>query len=348
MTQPAKSTNEILVCLLNELAAHTDAEHGLSVRELSRRVGATDKTVRAHLRLLEMQQPLGRAVRHLTAEDITHADSDDATPGWYMEPAIDVAQLRLLGDALVLSHIDAEYAHEAYERLRALAGYAGSHSDGLNHLRIPRPYNREFLSTVENLDEAISKARVVTFHMCSYAADGTLVEKTDSGTSQPRGYRADPYQMTYRNGMYYLLCHMHGHDGMAFLHVDRIRHLQVLGEDVPQECTLQSLRTANGTTLPLADYLAERVYPWSGPAEDILIRVTSLFCVYEWFERPSVTDNNDGSYTVRIHAEPKGVLWWALQFADADIIEILKPQSLRDELAHVGRMITDRYQSATH
>ena len=34
-----RSTNEILVDILNELAEHTDSEHGLTVKELSDRVG---------------------------------------------------------------------------------------------------------------------------------------------------------------------------------------------------------------------------------------------------------------------------------------------------------------------
>ena len=46
-----RSTNEILVGILNELAEHTDSEHGLTVKELSDRVGATEKTVHAHLQL---------------------------------------------------------------------------------------------------------------------------------------------------------------------------------------------------------------------------------------------------------------------------------------------------------
>lgn len=34
-----RSTNEILVDILNELAEYTDSEHGLTVKELSNRVG---------------------------------------------------------------------------------------------------------------------------------------------------------------------------------------------------------------------------------------------------------------------------------------------------------------------
>lgn len=38
-----RSTNEILVDILNELAEHTDSEHGLTVKELSNRVGQPRK-----------------------------------------------------------------------------------------------------------------------------------------------------------------------------------------------------------------------------------------------------------------------------------------------------------------
>lgn len=339
-----KSTNEILVRILEELAAHTDTEHGLSTKELSRRLGVTEKTVRGHLRMLESQRPFGRAVGQLTPEMAEHADSPDATPGWYMEPAIDLAQLRLLGDGLALSRIDEEYAREAYDRLRSLAGYAGGQSEGLRNLRIPRPYNREFLSNVENLDEAIGAGRVVRFRLCQYAADGTLVERVDSGTGEPREYVADPYQMTYRNGLYYLLCHMHGRPGIGFVHVDRIRRLDVLGPDVAQECRLEDLRTADGTRLSLADFLAERLYPWTGEAEDIRLLVTDLACVYDWFERPAVRRVDDRHYEVTAHADPRTVLWWALQYADAGIVEILEPASLRKAMADVGATLVATYR----
>lgn len=339
-----KSTNEILVRLLEELAAHTDTEHGLSVRELSRRLGVTDKTIRGHLRVLESLHPFGRAVRQLTPEAVDRADSTDATPGWYMEPAIDPAQLRLLGDGLALSRIDEEYVREAFNRLCSLAGYAGSHSTGLRNLRIPRPYNREFLSTVENLDEAINNESVVRFHMCHYKVDGTLSERIDHNTGQPRNYQADPYQMTYRNGMYYLLCHIHGRDNISFVHVDRIRHIVILDTDVQQELRLRDLRTPDGEPLSLPAYLSERLYPWAGQAEDIRMHVTDLACVFDWFEHPAVKLVDKGVYEVRVHADPTTVLWWFMQYAAAGIITILEPQSLRDRIADIGTALVTRYR----
>lgn len=341
-----RSTNEILVDILNELAEHTDSEHGLTVKELSNRVGATEKTVHAHLQLLEAQRPMGRTVRRLTAADMRQADSADARPGWCMEPAIDVAELRLFGDGLALSRIDEEYARESYDRLRVLAGFAGAHSQGLRNIRVPKPYNREFLSNVENLDEAISGKRVVCFRMCDYAVDGSLTLRIDSESGKPREYRADPYQMTYRNGMYYLLCHMHGKNGVAFAHVDRIRDLRIV-EGVRQECPLEELHAPDGSPFSLADYLAERLYPWTGQAEDILMHVSSLSCIYDWFERPLVSRVDARTYEVAVHADPQTVLWWALQYADNVDIDILKPQSLRDAMAAVGRRLVERYGNSS-
>ena len=341
-----RSTNEILVDILNELAEHTDSEHGLTVKELSNRVGATEKTVHAHLQLLEAQRPMGRTVRRLTAADMRQADSADARPGWCMEPAIDVAELRLFGDGLALSRIDEEYARESYDRLRVLAGFAGAHSQGLRNIRVPKPYNREFLSNVENLDEAISGRHVVSFRMCDYAVDGSLTLRLDPESGKPREYRADPYQMTYRNGMYYLLCHMHGKKGVAFAHVDRIRDLRILEEE-RQECPLEELRTPDGSPFSLADYLSERLYPWTGQAEDILMHVSSLSCIYDWFERPSVSRVDARTYEVAVHADPQTVLWWALQYSDNVDIDIVQPQSLRDAMAAVGRRLVERYGNSS-
>ena len=211
---------------------------------------------------------------------------------------------------------------------------------------MPRPYNREFLSNVENLDEAISGRHVVSFRMCDYAVDGSLTLRLDPESGKPREYRADPYQMTYRNGMYYLLCHMHGKKGVAFAHVDRIRDLRILEEE-RQECPLEELRTPDGSPFSLADYLSERLYPWTGQAEDILMHVSSLSCIYDWFERPKVARTDAGTYEVAVHADPQTVLWWALQYSDNVDIDILEPRSLRDAMAAVGRRLVERYGSGS-
>ena len=180
--------------------------------------------------------------------------------------------------------------------------------------------------------------------MCDYAVDGSLTLRIDPESGKPREYRADPYQMTYRNGMYYLLCHMHGKNGVAFAHVDRIRDLRIV-EGVRQECPLEELHAPDGSPFSLADYLAERLYPWTGQAEDILMHVSSLSCIYDWFERPSVSRVDARTYEVAVHADPQTVLWWALQYSDNVDIDIVQPQSLRDAMAAVGRRLVERYGS---
>ena len=214
------------------------------------------------------------------------------------------------------------------------------HNMDLNHA------NCALICSLVHFDSEYEKGIVsrVLSETCDYAVDGSLTLRINPESGKPREYRADPYQMTYRNGMYYLLCHMHGKNGVAFAHVDRIRDLRIV-EGLRQECPLEQLRASDGSPFSLADYLAERLYPWTGQAEDILMHVGSLACIYDWFERPSVSRVDAHTYEVAVRADPQTVLWWALQYADNVDIDILKPQSLRDAMAAVGRRLVERYGS---
>lgn len=341
-SRPVYSTTEIVVRILDELAAHTDMEHGLTVSELARRVGATNKMVLGHLWMLQTLRPMGRYVGCLSRDDASQAESGDARPGWHMEHAIDAAQLRLLWGILTLSRIDEESTADSYRTLRNLAGYAGEHVGPPLDMNIPNRHNREFLSNVENLNAAIGKRRVVAFNMCSYDMTGELVMRFDAKTGKAREYRADPYQMTYKNGKYYLVCHMHGWEHLSYLHVDRIRRLHLEPETESFEQELNDF-----SPYPARRSICRSIWPSGrirGPAEDIRFQLKStLDIVFDWFEHPHIKRLDEHTYDVTVHTNATSTLWWSLQYVDTGNIEILEPQSLRDELARVGRNLVGAY-----
>ena len=113
-----RSTNEILVDILNELAEHTDSEHGLTVKELSDRVGATEKTVHAHLQLLEAQRPMGRTVRRLTVQ-LTQT---------MQKKRLAEKRFEELEHSASVSQISSIVAHELRQPLAAITNFCDGHS----------------------------------------------------------------------------------------------------------------------------------------------------------------------------------------------------------------------------
>ncbi|PLS30192.1 DNA-binding protein [Bifidobacterium margollesii] len=384
------STTQIVVRILEVLSQHTDREHGMTLDALCSMVGASEKTLRGHLRMLEEIRPFGRTIGRLRRADIADALAPDATVGWYMEPVLDAAQVRLLADSLALSRINADTTRDLLGKLQTLSGLSGGTGEGnvaIDQIATPRHYNREFLINIEKLNDAIRAGRVVQYRYCRYDDTGELIPRTDE-TGREKLYQADPYQMLYKNGRYYLLCHRHGLSNLSYLHVDRIRELELLPESEPLQRRLDDFapdsdggadrdrdaagsdRSAGGLGrgtchFDIAAHMAERPYPMGGPAVDIRMRVTgSLEPIFDWFDRPEVTPvapvapagsvasaGSDGSvsgrrvYDVRVHANERATLWWALQYSafDQGVIEILAPQSLRDALRRTGETLSRRY-----
>ncbi|PST48171.1 DNA-binding protein [Bifidobacterium callitrichos] len=336
------STAQIVVEILELLDACTDREHGLSAAEIGKRIHVTEKTVRGHLRTLRDLQPFGRRVEYLERRDLRNASSADPRPGWYITPIFDTAQMRLLADGAALSPSDGEYLNELIARVYELSGKTQQLHKEIR-LSTPRNYNTEYLSNVEMLNDAIVHERVIGFRYCTYDIDGALVPRTDAD-GRPKEYRADPYSLMYKNNKYYLICHMHQHDGLSYLHVERLRHLNVDQTDHSITRTLDSFSPVPGAPFDLVRHMSERPYPMDGRAVPIHMRIKrTLEPLYDWFDDATVTRIDDETYDVRIMGNELATFWWALQYADTRLIEILSPQSLRARLHDAGAYLVEQY-----
>lgn len=353
-----QSTAQIILAILNLLASSTDAEHGIPLHDIGQRVGATDKTVRAHLRAMSDAAPLGRNIRHLTRQWLSrNANSPDATYGWYIEPAIDPAVARLIADGLTLARIDDATLQEIVDDLRPLAGVSMRDDEfHVTSLQSSERLNREFLVNVQKLDEAIDTGRRITYRYCAYDARGELVPRTDHD-GNPRTFEADPYRLFYKNGRYYLLCHRIGLEGLSYLYVDRFRNLCLCDPGTPLSKRLDDF-AEDGAPFDVERHLDEHPYTVSTRTVDVTMRVRhALEPVFDWFPNARVEPSPDGdeSYLVHVRADEMATIWWALQFSYHDRyginrsdIEILEPATLRDKLRDAGRQLIDRYGDAQH
>lgn len=341
----APPTAQIVVEILELLDRRTDREHGVSAARIASELGVNEKTVRRHLRTLQAMRPFGRRLGHLDRDDVARAESADPQPGWYLEPVLDAAQMRLLTDGALLAHSDGEYLRDLIDRIHALAGRAGltRGSSAPSAPSTPRGYNTEFLNNIELLNDAISLGRIISFHYCAYAEDGSLVPRLlADGT--PKRYHADPYDLRYKNSKYYLVCHLHQYDDLSYLHVERLRDLTVGGEDRPLVRPLDDFSEVPGEPFDMERHMDERPYPMGGPAVPIRLRVTgALEPLYDWFDRARVTRVGPREYDVRVTANERATLWWLLQYADSGSIEVVEPQSLRDMMRETAERIVALY-----
>lgn len=340
--RPSQSTAQIVVEILELLDRHTDREHGVTATWIAEHIHVNEKTVRMHLRTLEALTPFGRRVGRIGRHDLIHAESADPRPGWYIEPVFDTAQMRLLADGALMSRSDGEYLRDLIAKIHAFAGRS-SQLRGLSQLETPKNYNTEFLNNIELLNDAIDHERAISFHYCTYDEAGNLVPRRGADGA-PRRYHADPYDLRYKNDKYYLVCHMRPYDDLSYLHVERFRDLSISDEDHSLERTLDSFSTTPGSPFDIARHMDERPYPVKGEAVPIHLRIHgSLEPLYDWFEEARVTPIGDREWDVRIRAVEQATLWWVLQYAEKNRIEVVSPQSLRDMLHGTGARLARMY-----
>lgn len=334
----------IVIGILELLDENTDREHGVTAVWLAEQLEVTEKTVRGHLHALREMQPFGRKVDRIELEDLKNATSVDPRPGWYIEPVFDTAQMRLLADGAALSRSDGEYLQDLIAKIYAFAGR--SRQLGIRgSLPTPKHYNREFLNNIEQINDAIAHERSIRFRYCTYDVNGELVPRLKTDGS-PKEYVADPYDLRYKNEKYYLVCHLHPYDNLAYLHVERIRDLHVDTADHTLERAFNSFTDEDGSPIDLTAFLDERPYPSPGSAISVRLRVEGgLEPVFDWFPDAKATQVGDDTYEVTVASTHWAVVWWALQYTTSGVrITVLEPQSIRDELRRAGHILLDRYE----
>lgn len=332
---------------------HSYFGHGLTVRqildELARKHQLedpselpTEKTIRNQLKKLTATEFLGRHIGHLTESDLAGIECKNPQPGWYLDAFLSTAEMRLLLDSLTLSRISLDTMDDLIGKIRELAGAAGQAVGYLDHVATYTHVNGEFLSTIDQLNQAIEEGHGVTFQYRDYGPDGTLIpHKSRTGAGRIT-YTADPYQMVYKNGRYYLICHLHGEDNLRIFVVNRIANVSAKGRNgtVPLEKPAPA-------DFDAVNFMRHRPYPVADAPIRIRMAVrdeSMLNNVFEWFDDPQIKHSPDGTqFEVIVDAPERAVFWWALQYSWDGRVVILEPDSLKRKLYDAGRRMATAY-----
>lgn len=338
--------------ILEILWRQTYYGHGISSseihHELEIHMGAeapSERTVRNQLNALEGESFLGRRIGKLTRDEAVDSGCLDPQPGWYLDAFLSAAEVRMLADSLTLSRISHDALEDLVGKLREVTGDASLGIEYLANVRTVDDYNGQFLSTIERLNQAIEQHNTVKFKYLDYARDGQLVTRTTKDGAE-RWYTVDPYQMAFKNGKYYLVCHRHGDGYLRVYYIDRLEDVTITGQPLQLVSPNRLAGQAENEPFDVVRYLRERPYPVTDQVEPIVMRAKrSMFdAIFEWFDEPEISEvaDDDGYYTVKVYSPALAVLWWALQYTNMGL-EILEPESLRRTLADSGRRLIDVY-----
>ena len=297
------------ICLLEILQEYSDEEHILPMREITAKmqiiygIKPDRRTVYAAVALL-MQ--LGYDISIYEENGI----------GYFLRSRpLEQPEILLLTDAVyAFPFISARQTEQLVQKLQKQLSC--HQRKKYRHLTIARQQhktdNRQVFWNIELLDEAITQKKKVQMDYLHYGLD-----KKQHITAS---YTVNPYEMTYLNEHYYLIC-VPDHDPHTRLYrIDRMANIHLLEEfRSEQPAARQEAQDAIYAYVGAPERIVMRCERWI--LDDVIDRFGSD--VY-------LTEESETAFTASFTAPPRGIKFWALQYLP--YVEVLEPRWLRKEI----------------
>lgn len=195
--------------------------------------------------------------------------------------------------------------------------------------------NESIYYNVDALHNAIAADKQVNFRYFNYGAS-----KTPQGVPL-RVYRGNmrtvsPYALAWDNENYYCLAYDENHPGkVSHFRVDKMENVTISYS--PRLPLPNGMDIKEYGTRVFGMYACERIYVRLKSSNDL------VGVIYDKFGTDvGITDNGDGTFTTRFetYVGPP-LIGWLMQFGSR--IEVLAPESLREEIEMQARRIAEVY-----
>lgn len=316
-----------LLRILQILEDETDREHPYTQAQIIKRLAEKyDITVerKAVGRNLSLLKEAGFGIESTKAGSFF----DDRT--------FEQSELRLLVDSILCSrYINKKHSEDLIEKIVALGGK--NFKSHVKHIysvgKWSKSDNIEFFYNIEIADEAIEKAKQITFHY----------NKFDETARLKKTYRqiVSPYQMILHNQRYYLMAYNEYWKNMAFYRMDKITDVEIL--DKPQTPIKSVPGYKNG--IDYKDLATSRPYLYADKAEKIVVACDKALMddVVDWFGNGvSVRKGNEGQIVVTLYASKDAMLYWALQYGKR--AKVLEPEDLVQKIKQTLEDVLKSYE----
>lgn len=338
MTKPPKKLLPMLI--LDILRKYSDADHRLSQRDImdilknEYDMSADRKAIRRNIgNLMDMGYEIeySEAIRMMPNPKTGELEESSIMSDLYLVRDFTDSELRLLIDSLLFSkHLPYNQCKELVEKLEKLSSnYFKSHMKHIHTMPETLPRNPQLFYTIEVLDEAITRARKVSFTYLEYGTDKKQHRKCRTDGSV-REYIVSPYQMAAQDGKYYLICNYDKYNDISNYRIERIADIRLLDESAKP---FESLTGADGKRLDLAKYMAEHIYMYSSDNARVKFRIVKpmITDVIDIFGRNvTFSDETDTHVTVTAHVNEAAMRQFAKSYAP-DVM-VLEPTHLSEAL----------------
>lgn len=338
MTKPPKKLLPMLI--LDILRKYSDADHRLSQRDImdilknEYDMSADRKAIRRNIgNLMDMGYEIeySEAIRMMPNPKTGELEESSIMSDLYLVREFTDSELRLLIDSLLFSkHLPYNQCKELVEKLEKLSSnYFKSHMKHIHTMPETLPRNPQLFYTIEVLDEAITRARKVSFTYLEYGTDKKQHRKCRTDGSV-REYIVSPYQMAAQDGKYYLICNYDKYNDISNYRIERIADIRLLDEPAKP---FETLTGADGKRLDLAKYMAEHIYMYSSDNARVKFRIVKpmITDVIDIFGRNvTFSDETETHVTVIAHVNEAAMKQFAKSYAP-DVM-VLEPEWMLEEI----------------
>lgn len=317
----------LLFRLYQILFDYSDCDHPLTQQQII-------ELLQKHYGLEVERKAIGRNISYL--REMGFQIHSDRKGSYLEERLLEPSELRLLIDSVLASrHINAKYSKEIIGKLVKLGG--ANFKAHVKHIYTVNDWgkseNKELFLNIDIVDEAIEQNRRIIF---TYTKLGT-----DKQAHKTHHHIVSPYQMILHNQRYYLVAYNEYWKGMRFYRMDNIVGAKIM------EDAATPLRSLPGyeNGLNYAELANAHPYMFSDEPQKITLRCDVGLAneLSDWFGRDfCVAEKTDDHIIVEVTSSPKAMVYWALQFGDN--AEVLAPQSVRDSVKEMLKLILQKYE----
>ena len=304
----------ITICLLEVLKEYSDEENIMTMKDILTKMN-----------ILYGLKPDRRTVYSAMSllNDLGYDISlyDENKEGYYLRSRdIESSEILLLCDAVYsFPFISARQSEQLIKKLQSQVSV--HKRKRYRHLKLVnrerKTDNKQVFLNIEELDEAISLKKKVSFTYLKYDLGKNLIPRRE------RKYIVNPYQMVYMNEHYYLVCNYCGYNDTSFYKIDRMRDIEILREDIDRP--LESNKE-----------IENAIYAFAGEPEEVIMHCSKYVIddvIDKFGASVSLTNKDDETFVARVKVSPKGMKYWAMQYMQ--YVEVIQPQWLRDEIVEI-------------
>lgn len=277
---------------------------------------------------------LGR-IRYVSYDDLDIDETNNQPRRYYLANVLTDTEWRILSDLIQVYPYISERQTKKF--LNAFHWLSPHKAKPIPNRYAHKQGTEEQFNWIGILDEAIRQKRKVKVTYGEYtlqydAKTGwkpQLCERKKNGILE-----LEPYALMWSNGYYYLIAK---HRGMMNLRVDRILKVEPLKESFEIPGDFDPIRYRNSSPV---------MYP--GNKEFVKMRcdasiVSVLMDFFGNLPQYSAYHEKENTVEVTMSIATEGIKLFALQYANA--VEILEPQSLRQEISEVLQKAAKKYEA---